>query len=362
MAGPMIAYGEQGFVTLNYALQIHTEYSNFTSADDSGSKFDSFLRRNRITLTGQYNDYIGFYAQLEAGNDSKAGLNDRAVYYRDAYLTLDYRDSLRFIAGRFKNTFSRENLEACLEPLTLDRSLIAYTPFGGTRDTGAAIWGNIMDAAFQYRFMVSDGRESDEVAKDAPRLTARVHWSLLDPEYNYGYRGTYLGTQEVLTIGAAFDYQANVAYRNYPDRDDIADYKAWTADIYAEYPTSLGTLTGSAAYFDYGLGDAFDASPDPKLPINSELEAYYLKGGYMLPNPLGIGRLQLFARYEDRDYNFPGGLFDNELYSIGANYYIDGQQVKFTFEYTATEYDKEDPSNNSLQDQQQATLGLQLIF
>ncbi len=68
---------------------------------------------------------------------------------RDAYVTLDYTDGLRFIVGRFKNTFTRENLEACLEPLTLDRSeTLAYSPFGGTRDTGVALWGNLADAKF----------------------------------------------------------------------------------------------------------------------------------------------------------------------------------------------------------------------
>ncbi len=361
-AGPTIEFGEQGFVTLSYSLQIHSEYSSFSSATDSGRKFDTFFRRNRITLTGQYNDYVGFYAQLEAGNDSKYARDDKEVFYRDAYVTLDLSDPLRFIAGRFKNTFSRENLEACLEPLTLDRSLIAYTPFGGTRDTGAAIWGNLADAKIQYRLMVSDGREGDEVPEDAPRLTARVHLSLLEPEYSYGYLGTYLGTQKVLTVGASFDYQANVAYANYPQREDSEDYQAWTADIFAEYPTSFGTLTGSAAYFDYSLGDVFFASPDPALPINSELEAYYVKGGYLFPSPLGIGRLQLYARYEDRDYKFPDDLFDNHLYSVGANYYIDGQQLKLTFEYTDTDFATEDPANHALQDQQLATFGLQLIF
>lgn len=363
LAGPMIQYGDQGFVTLNYAVQVWSQYTDFTSATDSGSEYDTFLRRNRITLSGQHNDYIGFYAQLEAGNDSKAGEDDKSVYYRDAYLTFDYSDALRFIAGRFKNTFSRENLEACLEPLTLDRSTtLAYTPFGGTRDTGVAMWGNLADARFQYRIMAADGREGDEVVKDSPRLTARVHWSPWDPEYDYGYRGTYLGTRKVLTIGAAYDYQPDVAYADYPGRTDAKDYEAWTADIFAEYPGEGGTFTGSAALFDYSTGNAINESPDPDLPLNSELEGYYAKFGYLMPEPVGIGRLQFFARHENRDYDYPGDQFDHDWNSIGANYYIDGQQLKVTFEYADIDYEVEDPSNNRLQDHNQATLGVQLIF
>lgn len=362
-AGPTITYGEQGFVTLNYAVQMWGQYQDYTSNTDSGETTDLFLRRNRITLSGQYNDYIGFYAQLEAGNDSKEGNDDKNVFYRDAYLTFDWSDSLRFIAGRFKNTFSRENLEACLEPLTLDRAeVLSYTPFGGTRDTGVAMWGNLADAQFQYRVMVSDGREGDEVVEDSPRLTARAHWTFWDPEYDYGYRGTYLGTRKVLTIGAAYDMQNDVAYADYTNRDDARDYEAWTVDAFMEYPTAQGTVTASAAYMDYSVDNAINEDPDPALSPNSELDGYYAKLGYLLPDKVGMGRLQFFARYEDLDYDVDTGYYSNTWKSVGANYYINGQQLKVTFEYANVDYDKQHPTIQSLRDHDQVTLGLQLIF
>lgn len=362
-AGPTITYGDEGFVTLNYAVQIWAQGRDYTSTTDSGQTTDIFLRRNRITLSGQYNDYVGFYAQLEAGNDSKGGQDNRSVYYRDAYLTFDWTDSMRFIIGRFKNTFSRENLEACLEPLTLDRAeVLSYTPFGGSRDTGVAMWGNVADGHFQYRLMASDGREGDEVVKDSPRLTGRVHWSLWDPEFDYGYRGTYLGTRKVLTFGAAYDYQADVAYADYTNRGSSSDYRAWTTDVFLEYPTSVGTVTASAAYMDYSVDDAINKDPDPTLPVNSELQGEYAKLGYLFPGKVGVGRLQLFARYEKLDYGISNGFYDNRWLGAGANYYISGQQLKVTFEYARVDFDRGDPSNPALQDYDQATLGLQLIF
>jgi hypothetical protein len=362
-AGPTFEYGDEGFVTLGYSVQMWAQARDFTSNNDSGSSTDFFLRRNRITLSGQYNDYIGFYAQLEAGSDSRAGQDNRSVYYRDAYLTLDWTDSMRFIIGRFKNTFSRENLEACLEPLTLDRAeVLAYTPFGGTRDTGAAMWGNLVDGQFQYRLMLSDGRESDEVAKDSPRLTARAHWSFWDPEFDYGYRGTYLGTRKVLTVGAAYDTQRDVTYADWGNRQDIRDYEAWTADVFMEYPTASGTVTASAAYMDYSTDDAING-PDPgTLPVTSELKGHYAKLGYLLPGKVGMGRLQFFLRHEDLDYGVSNGYYDNRWLSVGANYYIHGQQLKVTFEYATVDYDRQHPTIQSLRDYDQATLGLQLIF
>ena len=362
-AGPTIDFGEQGSLTFTYAVQGWSQYRSFTSATDSGSQNDMFLRRNRITLSGQYSDSIGFYAQLEAGSDSRGGNDDRSVYYRDAYVTLDVSDPVRFIVGRFKNTFSRENLEACLEPLTLDRSeVLSYTPFGGTRDTGVAMWGNLADAKFQYRVMVSDGREGDVVVKDSPRITTRVHYTALDPEYDYGYRGTYLGTRKVLTFGLAYDFQADVAYGNYPARTDPQDYSAWTADVFYEYPYDFGTVTASAAAFDYDVGNAINESPDPELSVNTQLDGYYAKFGYMFPQRVGPGRLQLFYRHEALDYGVDGPYYDNKWDSIGANYYIDGQRLKVTFEYATVSFEEEHPTIHSLQDYDQATLGLQLIF
>ncbi|MCK9531734.1 MAG: OprO/OprP family phosphate-selective porin [Gammaproteobacteria bacterium] len=361
-AGPSIQFGEEGYISLNYAVQMWLQQQDFTSANDSGDQTDFFLRRNRLTFTGQYNDYLGFYAQLEAGSDSKDGNDDREVFYRDAYVTLDYSDTLRVIAGRFKNTFSRENLEACLEPLTLDRSDISFTPFAGSRDTGVALWGNLADGALQYRLMAADGREGDEVAKDSPRLTARLHWSPLDPEYDYGYRGTYLGTQTVFTIGVAYDTQADVAYADAAMQQDAQDYEATTADMFFEYPTSAGTFTASAAIFDYSVGDAINGNPDGALPQNTELDGYYAKVGYLLPNKVGAGRLQFFARYDEAEYNLNSGLLDNTRTGAGFNYYLDGQKLKFTGEYMTVDFDRDHPTNVSLRDYDQFTLGFQMIF
>ncbi len=358
-AGPVFKFGDQSELQLNYALQLWAQNSSYTSADHDGSNYDVFLRRNRITLSGQVNDLVGFYAQLEAGNDSKGGDDDRSVYFRDAYITIDYSDATRFIVGRFKNTFSRENLEACLESLTLDRGDISYTPFGGSRDTGAAIWGNLADAAFQYRLVIADGREGDSVPKSSPRVTARVHWSPLDAEYDYGYRGTYLGTRRVFTLGAAYDYQSGVAYSNFDAGTGLEDYKAWTVDGFVEYPFSSGTWTASAAYFNYSLGDAINQSPDPELPANTESKGYYAKAGYLLPKPVGKGRLQVFARLDDVDYQLTGGALDRRITSAGVNYYIDGQRLKLTLEHQRIDYANPDPTNFALQDNHQTTLGFQ---
>lgn len=365
-AGPTIEFGKGSSLGLTYALQVWNQTRGFTSASNGERSNDTFLRRNRLALSGQRDDTIGFYAQLEGGGNGHGADDDHEVFFRDAYITFDYQDELRFIVGKVKNTFSRENLEACLEPLTLDRAeLLSYTPFGSTRDVGAVVWGNVLDARMQYRLMVANGRKGPYAAKNRSRVTGRVHVSLWDPEYSYGYLGTYLGTQKVLTIGAAVDYEPDVAYANYLSRTDIKDYKAWTVDAFMELPTASGVFTASAAVFKYDTGGASTRSPDPALPVTADLEGYYLKAGYMLPSKVGPGRLQFFGRREKLDYGIKTGLaeyYDNTWASLGFNYYIDGQRLKLTGEFARVKFDTPHPVIQSLRDYKQATLGLQLIF
>ncbi len=365
-AGPTIPFGDEGYITISYAFQFWSQEQSYTSSTDNGRTYDNFFRRNRLLFAGQANDLVGYYVQIESGNDDKQGNADKSIYYRDAYLTVDYTDGLRLIAGRFKNTFSRENLEACMEPLSIDRAeVIAYSPFGaqgGTRDDGVSLWGNLADGKFQYRLMVADGRQGDVVPKKSPRLTARVHLSLWDPETDYGYHSNYLGTKKVLTIGAAYDYQANVAYGNYTQRTDIKNYKAWTVDAMMEYPTAGGTYVLSTAYFDYNTGNAINEDPDPSLSVASELKAYYVKGAYLFPNKVGIGRLQPYFRYERSKYGVDSGYFSQKWDGLGVNYYINGQNLRLSLEYAKIKFDKQHPTDPSLRDYDHTTLALQFIF
>lgn len=365
-AGPTITFGDEGYLTISYAFQLWARSQSYTSPTDNGKSYDTFFRRNRLLFAGQANDLVGYYVQIEAGNDDKLGNADKSIFYRDAYLTLDYSDGLRLIAGRFKNTFTRENLETCMEPLSIDRSeTISYAPFGaqgGSRDTGVALWGNLLNGKVQYRVMVADGRQGDEVPKKSPRVTGRLHLSLLDPETDFGYHSNHLGTKTVLTFGAAYDYQADVAYGNFPERTDLRDYKAWTADAFFEYPTRSGTYVLSAAYFDYSTADAINASPDPRLPVTSELKAYYVKGAYLFPQKVGPGRLQPYFRYEKSDYAVASGYFDQRWSGGGVNYYLNGQNLRLSLEYARVKFDNPHPVDASLRDYNHTTLALQFIF
>jgi len=196
----------------------------------------------------------------------------------------------------------------------------------------------------QYRLDVMEGRKAssgDTSPKSNFRYTGRMHVSLLDPESDYGYKGTYLGKKKVLTIGGAMQYEPSIAYSDVFARAGKKDYYAWTVDGYLEYPfKELGTMTVSGAYVRYKMDDAYlGANPDPDTyGLNGEKNGWYAKAGYMLP----MLPLQFFGRYEQWKFANLNNIYNQQVdwAGFGANYYIWGQNLKVTMEYGMTMFNK----------------------
>jgi Phosphate-selective porin O and P len=347
-AGPVWTFGDddQGLLKLEYKGQfqfLNRDTGGGPDGDESVSEFN--FRRNRIALMGAYGDNFGLYVQTEFTEDRNVlsfGVSDGTdsnFQMLDAVLRFKLNDSVNLWMGKLKYNLTRENLEACEAPLTLDRSVLIRAPFVSTRDKGVALWGNLLENKFQYRVDAMNGRnDSLSSSKSNLRYSARVHLSLLDPEKGYGYKGTYMGKKKVFTVGAAYQLEQDVAIAG----TESVDYSAWTVDLFAEYPVEeMGTFTFSAAYVDYDMDDAYkNGSPDDDvIGVNGEKNGGYIKAGYMLPNL----PLQAFARVENWSFAKLGDEYDQEidLYGVGFNYYLRGQNLKVTVEYSDLDYDKD---------------------
>lgn len=381
-AGPIIEFGDgDGLLKIDYKLQFQAISRDTGSGDNDEERTSTInARRNRLQFLGAWTDKYSIYLNADYFEKSPIGTltvdNDHFsdFSFLDYQLRIEFADSLHVRLGKFKANFSRDNLEDCYQPLTLDRSLFVAGPFVLSRDRGVAVWGNLLSDKFQYRADIVEGKEagtSENNLSSDFRFSGRVHYSLLDPETGYGYRGTYLGTKKVLTLGAAYQHEANVVYSGKQDGGDTPigaeDYNAITADIFAEMPLDgMGTVTFSAAYLYSDLGNS--KVPQLELPggIQNEKEGYYAKAAYMLPNI----PLQFFVRAEqwtffgpDTGWTFAGlpttGDHNLDWGAIGANYYINGQNLKLTFEYSRTDFDDREIA---YEDFDTAKIQLQYIF
>ncbi|MEJ2688898.1 MAG: selenite/tellurite reduction operon porin ExtI [Deltaproteobacteria bacterium] len=258
----------------------------------------------------------------------------------------DFSNEFRVYAGKQKIQLTRENLEDCFEPLSLDRSLFIYT-LKHSRDTGVVVWGNLPTIKSQYKIEVSKGNDGNNSPESNFMYTGRFHVSLWDPEYAYGYKGTYLGKKKVLTFGVGAQVEPDAVYSDTVTKTDSKTYYALTADAFMEYPLANGdsAVTLSGAYLKVSFDDAYqESNPDPNsIGQDGEKKGWYVKAAYLLPNRIGPGQVQPFVRYEHWSFADLFDVFNQKINWTGAgvNYLIDGQSLRVTLQYSRTDFDKE---------------------
>jgi hypothetical protein len=373
-AGPIIKITDESWLMINYEMQLYGQWRDVGSGPDrSDDTTDIFFRRNRLSLRGQVTDTYGFVFSIQQQGDKRiqditvSDIPGESFDVLDAFLLADFTDAFRIRAGLTKDPMIREQNESCFMPLSLDRSLFDYQPLNRqNRDYGVVVWGNLVDAKVQYRLAAMKGNDSGDDPKSRLRYTARVHVSLLDPESSLVYRGTYLGEKKVLTLGAGYQLEADAVYGNLAAQTLGKDYQAWTFDGFFEYPTSAGTFTLSAAYLEIDFDGAYEgADPDPRsVGENGEKNGWYVKAGYLLPDKIGPGKVQLFGRYEEWKFAELSGIFDQKIkwWAAGLNYLIKGQDLRVTLQYSRTDYGTQDPLNPNTQNFNTFTAMLQFLF
>lgn len=344
-------------INLSYAFQLYGQYRD-TGSGPAGtdSTTDIFFKRNRLMMSGSLDDIYGFYSAVQFQGDERiypisvADAPQKSFDIIDTFFTADYTDTFRLVAGLTKDPMIREDNESCFEPLSVDRSYFVYTNLPRlNRDFGVLLWGNVADAMFQYRLAAMKGNDDISDPKSSLRYSARVHVSLLDPEYGLSYKGSYLGKKKVLTLGAGYQTESEAVYGNVAALSLSKDYQAYTYDVFFEYPTEVGTFTASGAYLKADFDKAYQgADPDPRsIGVNGEKNGWYAKVGYLLPQSIASGKLQIFGRVEEWQFAQLSGIYDQQIKwsAFGLNYYIKGQNLRLTLEYSMNDYVKEDAVN-----------------
>ena len=354
VAGPQMTFGPEDQGTLQIDVKSQFQMT-VRDTDVEGEDVDTIMnynfRRNRIAFMGAWGDKLSLYAQTEYQEDVNLGLfgladADQGSNFQmlDAVARIKLSDGFRVNVGKFKYNLSRENLEACEAPLSLDRSLFIRAPFVTTRDMGVAVWGNLAEGKLQYRLDAMEGRKAlslAEMPKTSFRYSARAHLSLWDSETEYGYKGTYLGKKKVMTIGAAVQTEPEVVYQDAVAKTGKLDYNAYTVDFFYERPVEeTGAVTLSGAYENIDFDDAYlGLNPDAgTCGLNGQKNGWYAKAGYLLQTR----PLQFFVRYESWKFAELNNVYNQKLdwLSFGANYFMMDNVLKLTAEYSTASFDQ----------------------
>lgn len=369
--------------------QLLAEHTDYGSGNDRlGDRTDLRFARFRLTLTGMFDSTYGFQINTQSmAGTTKGGItgyslssadtdnNDANIRLHDAYFIANYNEKVNFKLGLTKIPMTRGNLDGCFDPLGIDRSMWSFTGYGTTpikasRDMGVNLWGRAFGRRMVYQVAAFQGREgfartthpfsgatvnSSQTPSNTLLYVGRVHYSLLDVEADgSGYQGSYLGDKKVLTFAVGLGHEADAIYKNVTSagvvsNEQTVDYNAFTADVLFEYPTESGTFSLTSAYLNVDFDDVHktNLNPGDRLTnyggVNGQKKGWYARAGYLFPQKFGKeGKLQPYGYYEKFDLAALAGVTEQTVTqkAVGFNFYIRGQNVRFTGEYLMNEFAK----------------------
>lgn len=313
---------------------------------DGSTLNDFVLRRGYVHLTGTFPSDITLFAHVAADRVGQQGLDNPGIglgsglALRDAWIAWSPTPAFRLQLGRMYVPFTRTfGTESTFTLLTVDlpssqggtRGGIFYASKVG-RDDGLVVWGTPLEGRLQYRLGVMEGVEGASNPSDSLRVAGRVAVNLLEPETTWFNRGTYLGTKRVLALAVGFDRQANLVAAG----GRRFDSQGWTVDAFFDHPLrGGGAVTVEGGFTD--VDGVTQTLPFTGLTPGADARIGYAQAGYLLPRPIGPGRLQFYGRYETID----GAGDDTSFPAVGANYLIRGHDVKATFDWSWIDRDRQ---------------------
>ena len=336
--------------------QVQANYSDDRPEDQSDVSFQ--LRRARLLVYGQITKdflvltHIGINS-LNANNMQPVGNEGTPqVFMHDAWAQYNLNEKHVVGAGlHYWNGLSRLNSQGTLNFMTMDNNRASWSNLGLSdqfaRHIGVFAKGNF--GRLQYNVAINEslvntldtrdlsqeqavyqGTNQLGTANAGKNYTGYFAYNLLEMESNFlPYKvGSYLGTKELLNIGAGFFHHPNGAV--ILDNEGEAqgeNVNLFAVDVFYDVPVGLSgasiTAYAKYQYNDYGTNYQFG-------PYSSG-NMFYTHAGYLLPGNFENTRFQPYASL---NYTTLDATNDNlSIFGLGMNAYMNGHNSKLTLEY-----------------------------
>jgi hypothetical protein len=309
------------------------------SAGTQGYQQNFYFRRARIIMGGDIGKDISFFVETD---DPKLGITPKNLstgfILQDALLEWRPTSEFQLVGGLMIVPFSRNGLQSTLSYLTLDVSPISTVSNSATqssalRDAGFEAKGFFFKDRLLYRIGEFSGQR-DANGHNSMRTAGYVQYDFFTPEKGYLFAGTALGKQKILAVDAGFDVQSS--------------YKAQSANIASALPVNNGDEIAAQFQFTHYNGHT-------KFPAIPNQKGFLFESGYYVHQ----AKLQPFLKYEAQTFaDAANAAKDINRFGAGANYYIRGQNLKWTVQYLRAL-----PQNTtSLKASNEFTMQLQLMY
>jgi len=314
---------KETFADIGFDTIVRGTYEGRRSTTEE-SRLNFFVQQLNITASGQVNKLVYFNLNAEGASDN-ATLANNTIRVRDSFIGLKFANEFRVQAGLMRVPFSRVALTSRYV------QLFPYTPRvpglvdptdieAGTdlrsRDHGIVVWGNVADGLVKYYLGITDGATINSSTDDSLAYTVRIQFTPVmlgfKPEDRYTLSDTYLGRQNVLSIG--------FGYRVVGRSGTLKDTKMLTVDML--YEQKFGDLVPN---LQVGYINKKDVNGTANLKANQ----LYAQGQLLYDQMVGFGKPALAVRLEQNKNELPAGTSPkvNRLGVMG-HYYIKGQAAK----------------------------------
>ena len=318
---------------LSVGAGLRTSFSSVEdAAPDDGRSNDFTVDSVRLYLNAQIHQYV----LLEFNTERYDTGDDDDIRMLDAIAKFTFAPEFNIWAGRHLPPSDRANLDG---PYYLNAWTFpiaqAYPAIFAGRDEGVSVNGSIDGGVFGYALGVYDGMDTSYSGitdmnnpnqDDNLLFAGRLQWALWDPEPGFYTTSSYFGEKNILTFGAAAQYQSDGT----GTMASPGDFFGWNVDALLERKVGDGgAVSLEGAYYDY--------DHDDKMPaFGYQGDGYYVLASFLTPQKYGIGKLQPHVRYQAvDDDNAP----DHDRWELGLGYIIDGQKAKVIATYGADDFD-----------------------
>ncbi len=333
----MFRVDEQTFANMGYMSQIWAQNLGKQNAGEE-SRTNFSINNAKVYFSGQVNKMVKFHVELDAslgiGRDAAEG----RTRIGDAHITLAFAPEFNLIAGYQRLPFSRQTLSsgyAAIIPTgygygrvaggapVFASASIGAAGVGGTgsRDAGLSVMSNIGNGMIVFRGGVFDGRYDSRVIGQTDESLALAFRVQFTPtmlgykgETGYAISDTYLGTQNVLTLGVGYNTQKD-------ERASTGNtWKMLSVDL--NWEQKFGDIIPNLQIGYNDLKDYNGARDDAR--------AFWVQGQLLYNQVVGLGKPALALGWFFSEQKPAGGGAKPKVnrYAVYFNYYIKGNAAK----------------------------------
>ena len=369
-AGGTIKIDDDKYIDVGMGIRSQFSSVQGSSANGGGMGNNFGINNARIYINGKIHKYVGFEFNTEcfncAGGSGGTSGTERGTNFGgnstmgllDAIGKFEFNQYANLWVGRMLVTGERGELngpfyhatfEGFKTPLNsadysdnfgvVGRGFMGAGLYG--RDNGATFWGQVDPAVghLQYSVGVYSGLRNTGGGGNAPGANqqnsmlyaGRLTYNFFNAEKNPGYytSGTYYGTAgDILAIAIGANHQQNGAGAiNAP-----ADLTIFVADLLFEKPLANngGVITVNAEvkqYFANYNQNVVNFAPGGGCFCMFDGLSWTGYAMYLLPNDVGIGKFQPYARFTSVQ---PNNSSKREETEAGVNYIIAGHNARIS--------------------------------